>query len=161
MPNDLPNVVVNNLDVPIIDRLRATPSTHPPHILLLYGSLRKRSYSRFLTLEAERLLKHFGAETRIFDPHGLPLPDGAAIDHPNVQELRDLSLWPEGQVWTSPERHGAMGAVMKAQIDWIPLSVGAVRPTQGRTLAVMQVSGGSQSFNASISFGCSAAGCAW
>ncbi len=107
MPNDLPNVVVNNLDVPIIDRLRATPSTHPPHILLLYGSLRKRSYSRFLTLEAERLLKHFGAETRIFDPHGLPLPDGAAIDHPNVQELRDLSLWSEGQVRPGLDQPGA------------------------------------------------------
>ena len=148
MQNDLPNVVVDNLDVPTIDRLRVAPSTHPPRILLLYGSLRERSYSRFLTLEAERLLKHFGAETRIFDPHGLPLPDGAAIDHPKVRELSELSLWSEGQVWTSPERHGAMSGVMKAQIDWIPLSVGAVRPTQGRTLAVMQVSGGSQSFNA-------------
>lgn len=148
MPGDLPNVVVDSLDVPTIDRLRATPSTHPPRILLLYGSLRERSYSRFLTLEADRLLKHFGAETRIFDPHGLPLPDGAAIDHPKVRELRELSSWSEGQVWTSPERHGAMSGVMKAQIDWIPLSVGAVRPTQGRTLAVMQVSGGSQSFNA-------------
>ena len=148
MPNDLPSVVIDSLDVPMIDRLRATPSTHPPRILLLYGSLRERSYSRFLTLEAERLLKHFGAETRIFDPHGLPLPDGAAIDHPKVRELSELSLWSEGQVWTSPERHGAMSGVMKAQIDWIPLSVGAVRPTQGRTLAVMQVSGGSQSFNA-------------
>lgn len=136
MPDDLPNVAADSLDLPTIDWLRATPSTHPPRILLLYGSLRERSYSRFLTLEAERLLKHFGAETRIFDPHGLPLPDGATIDHPKVQELRDLSLWSEGQVWTSPERHGAMSAVMKAQIDWIPLSVGAVRPTQGRTLAV-------------------------
>ncbi|MFG1423228.1 arsenical resistance protein ArsH [Roseixanthobacter liquoris] len=148
MPNDLTNVVFDSLDVPTIDRLRAPPSTHPPRILLLYGSLRERSYSRFLTLEAERLLKHFGAETRIFDPHGLPLPDGAAIDHPKVRELRELSAWSEGQVWTSPERHGAMSGVMKAQIDWIPLSVGAIRPTQGRTLAVMQVSGGSQSFNA-------------
>ena len=51
-------------------------------------------------------------------------------------------------MWCSPERHGAVSAVMKAQIDWIPLEVGSVRPTQGRTLAVMQVSGGSQSFNA-------------
>lgn len=143
-----PNVDGVCIDVPTIDRLRATPSTHPPRILLLYGSLRERSYSRFLTQEAERLLLHFGAETRIFDPKGLPLPDGAAVDHPKVQELRTLSLWSEGQVWTSPERHGAMSAVMKAQIDWIPLSVGAVRPTQGRTLALMQVSGGSQSFNA-------------
>jgi arsenic resistance protein ArsH len=147
MPADLPNVVSDCLDVPAIERLRAVPSTHPPRILLLYGSLRERSYSRFLTLEAERLLRYFGADTRIFDPHGLPLPDGAATDHPKVQELRELSLWSEGQVWTSPERHGAMSGVMKAQIDWIPLAVGAVRPTQGRTLAVMQVCGGSQSFN--------------
>ncbi|WP_395664829.1 arsenical resistance protein ArsH [Methylocella sp.] len=148
MPHDLPNVEGACLDAPTIDRLRAPPSTHPPRILLLYGSLRERSYSRFLTQEAERLLNHFGAETRVFDPHGLPLPDGAEASHPKVQELRELSLWSEGQVWTSPERHGAMSGVMKAQIDWIPLSVGAVRPTQGRTLAVMQVSGGSQSFNA-------------
>jgi len=145
---NMPNIVAANLDRPDVERLRATPSSHPPRILLLYGSLRERSYSRFLTLEAERLLKHFGAETRIFDPAGLPLPDGAPEDHPKVQELRELSLWSEGQVWSSPERHGAMSAVLKAQIDWIPLSVGSVRPTQGRTLAVMQVSGGSQSFNA-------------
>lgn len=149
MPDDLPNLDAGCVDTPSLGRLRVThPSTHPPRILLLYGSLRERSYSRFLTFEAERLLKHFGAETRIFDPVGLPLPDGAEVRHPKVQELRELSLWSEGQVWTSPERHGAMSAVMKAQIDWIPLSVGAVRPTQGRTLAVMQVSGGSQSFNA-------------
>ena len=149
MPDDLPNLDAGCVDTPSLGRLRvAAPSTHPPRILLLYGSLRDRSYSRFLTFEAERLLKHFGAETRIFDPVGLPLPDGAEVNHPKVQELRALALWSEGQVWTSPERHGAMSAVMKAQIDWIPLSVGAVRPTQGRTLAVMQVSGGSQSFNA-------------
>ncbi len=149
MPDDIPNLDAGCVDIPSIVRLHATsPSTHPPRMLLLYGSLRERSYSRFLTFEAERLLKHFGAETRIFNPSGLPLPDGAPVDHPKVQELRELSLWSEGQVWTSPERHGAMSAVMKAQIDWIPLSVGAVRPTQGRTLAVMQVSGGSQSFNA-------------
>ncbi len=149
MPDDIPNLDAGCADILSVDRLRAaTPSTHPPRILLLYGSLRERSYSRFLTFEAERLLNHFGAETRIFDPSGLPLPDGAEVNHPKVQELRELSLWSEGQVWTSPERHGAMSAVMKAQIDWIPLSVGAVRPTQGRTLAVMQVSGGSQSFNA-------------
>src|SRR5690606_11128840 len=116
--------------------------------LLLYGSLRSRSYSRFLTREAARLLEHFGAETRIFDPIGLPLPDGAPTDHLKVQELRRLSEWSEGQVWTSPERHGAMSGVMKAQIDWIPLAVGPDRPTQGRTLAVMPVCGGSQSFNA-------------
>ncbi|MGQ4274155.1 arsenical resistance protein ArsH [Terrihabitans sp. B22-R8] len=146
--SDLPNVVHAALDNPSIERLRTTPSAHAPRILLLYGSLRERSYSKLLTLEAERLLNHFGAETRVFDPHGLPLPDGASVDHPKVQELRELSQWSEGQVWTSPERHGAMSAILKAQIDWIPLAVGAVRPTQGRTLAVMQVSGGSQSFNA-------------
>jgi len=115
---------------------------------MLYGSLRTRSYSRFLTMEAARLLESLGAEVRIFDPSGLPLPDDAPAEHPKVQELRDLSSWSEGHVWCSPERHGAMTGIMKAQIDWIPLVVGAVRPTQGKTLAVMQVSGGSQSFNA-------------
>lgn len=122
--------------------------THPPRILLLYGSLRERSYSRFLVLEAQRLLQAYGAETRIFDPSGLPLPDDAETDHSKVAELRDLCAWSEGQVWCSPERHGAMTGVLKSQIDWIPLSVGAIRPTQGKTLALMQVSGGSQSFNA-------------
>jgi arsenic resistance protein ArsH len=116
--------------------------------LLLYGSLRERSFSRFATEEAARLLEAFGAETRIFNPSGLPLPDDQPADHPKVQELRELSAWSEGHVWCSPERHGAMTGIMKTQIDWIPLSVGAVRPTQGKTLAVMQVSGGSQSFNA-------------
>ena len=94
------------------------------------------------------MLDYLGAETRIFDPRDLPLPDGAPVDHPKVAELRELSRWSEGQVWTSPERHGSMTGIMKAQIDWIPLAIGAVRPTQGKTLAVMQVSGGSQSFNA-------------
>lgn len=115
---------------------------------MLYGSVRERSYSRLLTEEAARLLRALGAETRIFDPRGLPLPDGEPEDHPKVQELRDLAQWAEGMVWTSPERHGAMTGIMKAQIDWIPLAVGSVRPTQGKTLAVMEVSGGSQSFNA-------------
>ncbi|MEI5679508.1 MULTISPECIES: arsenical resistance protein ArsH [unclassified Mesorhizobium] len=145
---DLPNIVEEALQLPDPARLSKPFSTHKPRILLLYGSLRARSYSRFLALEAARLLEHFGAEPRIFDPTGLPLPDGAPTDHPKVQELRELSLWSEGQVWCSPERHGAMSGVMKSQIDWIPLAVGSVRPTQGRTLAVMQVSGGSQSFNA-------------
>lgn len=149
MISDLPNVEVDSLDIPTFEKLDvAAPSSHPPRILLLYGSLRERSYSRLLTLEAERLLRHFGAETRVFDPHGLPLPDGAAIDHPKVAELREAMAWSEGQVWTSPERHGAMSAVLKAQIDWVPLALGAIRPTQGRTLALMQVCGGSQSFNA-------------
>ncbi len=121
---------------------------HPPRILLLYGSLRERSFSRLLVEEAARILQHLGAETRIFDPRGLPLPDSEDASHPKVQELRALSLWSEGQVWCSPERHGAITGVFKSQIDWLPLELGSVRPTQGRTLAVMQVSGGSQSFNA-------------
>jgi arsenic resistance protein ArsH len=125
-----------------------TPSTHAPRIALLYGSLRPRSFSRLLTEEAARLLQAMGAETRTFNPTGLPLPDDAPDSHPKVQELRELVTWAEGMVWTSPERHGAMTGIMKAQIDWIPLNSGAVRPTQGKTLAVMQVSGGSQSFNA-------------
>lgn len=123
-------------------------SSHPPRILLLYGSLRERSFSRLLVEEAARLLQAMGAETRVFNPSGLPLPDEVAETHPKVQELRSLVQWAEGMVWCSPERHGAMTGIMKAQIDWIPLSLGAVRPTQGKTLAVMQVCGGSQSFNA-------------
>jgi arsenical resistance protein ArsH len=149
MTRPLPNIVAEHLQIPTLDKL--TPvraSTHPPRILLLYGSLRERSFSRLLTLEAERILQHFGADTRVYDPRGLPLPDSAPASHPKVAELRELSLWSEGQVWCSPERHGAVTGVMKSQIDWIPLAVGSVRPTQGRTLAVMQVSGGSQSFNA-------------
>jgi len=125
-----------------------TPSGHPPRILLLYGSLRERSYSKLLTQEAARLLEAMGAETKVFDPLGLPQPDAAPDTHPKVQELRALAAWSEGMVWTSPERHGAMTGILKSQIDWIPLSIGAVRPTQGKTLAVMEVSGGSQSFNA-------------
>ena len=121
---------------------------HPPRILLLHGSLRERSFSRLLTEEAARLLRVLGAETRIFDPRDLPLANSTSPDHPKVQELRALSLWSEGQVWCSPEVHGAVTGVFKNQIDWLPLELGAVRPTQGRTLAVMQVSGGSQSFNA-------------
>ena len=128
--------------------LQATATIGRPRILLLYGSLRDRSYSRFLVQEAASLLDAYGCEPKIFDPSGLPLPDAAPVEHPKVQELRSLSAWSEGQVWCSPERHGAMTGIMKAQIDWIPLELGAVRPTQGKTLAVMQVSGGSQSFNA-------------
>ena len=103
---------------------------------------------RFLAEEAQRLLHEFGAETRMFNPSGLPLPDDAEADHPKVQELRELSQWSEAHVWVSPERHGNMTGIMKTQVDWLPLSMGGVRPTQGRTLAVLQVSGGSQSFNA-------------
>jgi arsenic resistance protein ArsH len=145
--DDLHNVAHEHLHVPAGDKL-GTMATHKPRILPLYGSLRARSYSRFLAMEAARLLEHFGAETRVYDPHGLPLPDDAPDTHPKVQELRQLAAWSEGQVWCSPERHGAMSGVMKSMIDWIPLPSGAVRPTQGKTLAVMQVSGGSQSFNA-------------
>jgi arsenic resistance protein ArsH len=146
--HDLPNVVGEAFERPVAASLSGLLSSHPPRLLMLYGSLRTRSYSRFLTMEAARLLESLGAEVRIFDPSGLPLPDDAPAEHPKVQELRDLSFWSEGHVWCSPERHGAMTGIMKAQIDWIPLVVGAVRPTQGKTLAVMQVSGGSQSFNA-------------
>ena len=121
----------------------------PPRILLLYGSLRERSFSRFAVEEAARLLQFFGAETRIFDPSDLPLPDQVkGDDHPAVHELRDHAMWSEGMVWCSPERHGQITAIMKAQIDHLPLEMKGMRPTQGRTLAVMQVSGGSQSFNA-------------
>ena len=123
-------------------------ASHAPRFLLLYGSLRERSYSKLLTLEAQRLLQAMGGDTRVFDPAGLPQPDGAPDTHPKVQELRTLAEWSEGMVWCSPERHGAMTGILKSQIDWIPLAIGAIRPTQGKTLAVMQVSGGSQSFNA-------------
>lgn len=123
-------------------------SSHPPRILMLYGSLRERSYSKLLTLEAARLLTAMGAEVKVFDPLDLPQPDAAPDTHPKVQELRALAAWSEGMVWCSPERHGAMTGILKSQVDWIPLSMGAVRPTQGKTLAVMEVSGGSQSFNA-------------
>ncbi len=145
---------MNNLDKQLFDapitaeKLAAAQPAHPPRILLLYGSVRERSFSRFATEEAARLLSAMGAEVKIFNPSGLPLPDDAPETHPKVAELRELVLWSEGMVWCSPERHGAMTGVMKAQIDWIPLSMGAVRPSQGKTLAVMQVSGGSQSFNA-------------
>ncbi|WP_191059560.1 arsenical resistance protein ArsH [Geminicoccus harenae] len=122
---------------------------HPPRILLLYGSLRPRSFSRLAVEEAARLLRFFGAETRIFDPSDLPFPDQVQGEvHPAVQELREHAIWSEGQVWCSPERHGQITGLIKAQIDHLPLAIGGIRPTQGRTLAVMQVSGGSQSFNA-------------
>lgn len=145
---NLPNIDPALFVVPTAERLQAARSGHAPRILLLYGSVRERSYSRLATQEAARLLQAMGAETRTFDPRGLPLPDDAPETHPKVRELRELVLWAEGMVWCSPERHGAMTAIMKAQIDWIPLAQGAVRPTQGKTLAVMQVCGGSQSFNA-------------
>lgn len=149
-PGDsLPNLAVDLFEQPSAGLQNLPPcATHPPRILLLYGSVRERSYSRLASEEAARLLRAMGAETRTFNPSGLPLPDDAPESHPKVQELRQLAEWSEGMVWCSPERHGAMTGVMKSQIDWIPLTSGAVRPTQGKTLAVLQVSGGSQSFNA-------------
>jgi arsenical resistance protein ArsH len=144
-----PHLSMAHFAVPTPAQLQVRePFAHAPRFLILYGSLRARSYSRFLAQEAARLLEAMGGEVRIYDAHGLPLPDDSTADHPKVQELRALSLWSEGQVWVSPERHGNLTGVMKSQIDWLPLSEGSVRPTQGRTLAVMQVSGGSQSFNA-------------
>jgi arsenical resistance protein ArsH len=145
---NLPNINPAQLDRPTVEQLAPVgESTHPPRILMLYGSLRERSFSRFLTQEAARILEHFGAEVRIYDPTELPMAGSVSETHPKVVELRELFLWSEGQVWCSPERHGAITAVMKNQIDWVPLEQGAVRPSQGRTLAVMQVCGGSQSFN--------------
>ncbi|MFD4836581.1 arsenical resistance protein ArsH [Achromobacter sp. NPDC058515] len=146
---DLPNIDPSLFDRPDTAGLFAPRrATHAPRFLLLYGSLRQRSYSRLVAEETARLLQALGGETRMFNPSGLPLVDDASEDHPKVRELQELVQWAEGMVWSSPERHGAMSGLMKTQIDWIPLSVGAVRPTQGKTLAVMQVSGGSQSFNA-------------
>jgi arsenic resistance protein ArsH len=145
---NLPNIVTEHLVAPTLeDMVPKERSSHPPRILLLYGSLRAASFSRLVVEESARLLQQLGCETRIFNPSGLPLPDDGDESHPKVQELRELMTWSEGQVWCSPERHGSMTAIMKAQIDWVPLSIGAVRPTQGKTLAVMQVEGGSQSFN--------------
>ncbi|KZN37963.1 hypothetical protein N480_14565 [Pseudoalteromonas luteoviolacea S2607] len=139
---------LNNVEFSLLPP--TTPlSTHKPRVLILYGSLREQSYSKKAALEAQRILTHMGAEVKLFDPTDLPLFDnGDSVEHEKVQELRELVNWSEAQVWSSPELHGNMSAVMKNQIDWIPLSLGAVRPTQGKVLAVMQVSGGSQSFNA-------------
>jgi arsenic resistance protein ArsH len=149
-PNPLPEQLdAAHFQIPSAQTLApAQRASHAPRFLLLYGSLRERSYSKLLTLEAQRLLQAMGGDTRVFDPAGLPQPDGAPDTHPKVQELRTLAAWSEGMVWCSPERHGAMTGILKSQIDWIPLAIGSIRPTQGKTLAVMQVSGGSQSFNA-------------
>jgi len=148
--DDLPALHADLL--PDIDTDALKPSDdpgHKPRILLLYGSLRPQSYSRRAAEEAGRILEALGCEIRFFDPSGLPLPDAEDPDHPKVAELRALAVWSEGMVWSSPERHGAMTGIMKCQIDWLPLSLqGGIRPTQGKTLAVMQVNGGSQSFNA-------------
>ena len=144
---DLPAVDSGLLPTPRVELLDSGSLSHRPRILLLYGSLRPESYSRKLAQEAERILRQLGADTRVFDPHELPMLDSCGKDHPKVQQLREWSQWSEGQVWVSPERHGTVTGVLKNQIDWLPLEEGSVRPTQGRTLAVMQVSGGSQSFN--------------
>lgn len=133
------------LEPPRFPELRIRPD--PPRILMLYGSLRERSYSRLLAEEAARILEDLGAEVEWFHPHDLPVKAPGLEERPAVQKLRLLSQWSEGQVWCSPEMHGTVTGVFKNQIDWVPLSIGAVRPTQGRTLAVMQVCGGSQSFN--------------
>ncbi|TFH24456.1 MAG: arsenical resistance protein ArsH [Myxococcales bacterium] len=141
---ELPNHTVASS----LEALNVTGSDHPPRVLVLYGSLREVSFSRYLALEVERVLAHFGAEVRVFNPEGLPVFDRTTYEHPKVQELKAASIWSESQVWISPEQHGSMTAAFKNQLDWLPLADGAVRPTQGRTVAVMQVSGGSQSFNA-------------
>lgn len=144
----LPQLDEAHFQRPTVQDFNVNLSTTPPKFLLLYGSLRERSYSRLVVEECARLLTAMGADVKIYSPGGLPLVDDAESSHPKVQELYALVNWCEGMIWCSPERHGAMTGVMKTQIDWIPLSMGAVRPTQGKTLAVMQVSGGSQSFNA-------------
>tara|TARA_B110000977_G_scaffold166131_1_gene213828 strand:+ start:620 stop:1339 length:720 start_codon:yes stop_codon:yes gene_type:complete len=148
LDQSIPNLHAEQQPDISVDSFTLNVSQHKPRILLLYGSLRAVSYSRLVVEESARLLNAMGAETKIYNPDGLPLPDGDEVTHPKVVELRDLMAWSEGQVWCSPERHGAMTGILKSQIDWVPLSIGAVRPTQGKALAVMQVSGGSQSFNA-------------
>lgn len=143
----LPNIQATHFEIPTFDACQGRELAHPARILLLYGSLRKRSFSRLVVEESARLLTQMGADVRIYDPRGLPQTDTEDENHPKVSELRELMMWSEGQVWCSPERHGAMTSIFKSQIDWVPLSIGSVRPTQGKTLAVMQVCGGSQSFN--------------
>lgn len=148
MPNDhFPALEHSEFKHPLVSDFKTAPSTHPVKVLLLYGSLRERSYSRLVIEECQRLLEAMGCEVRIFNPKGLPTVDEENGQHEKVQELHHLAMWSEAQIWCSPERHGAMTGLMKTQIDWLPLSLGGVRPTQGKALAVMQVSGGSQSFN--------------
>ena len=133
---DLPNFDALQFAVPSNTELQTTTKdaqpSHPPRILLLYGSLRERSFSRLLSEEAARLLQAMGCETRTFNPHGLPLADDAPDTHPKVQELRELAAWAEGMVWTSPERHGAMTGIMKTQIDWIPLTAARCAPPKAK-----------------------------
>jgi arsenic resistance protein ArsH len=143
----LSNIDESQLDTPTFEKCQGSQLEHGPRILLLYGSLRQRSFSRLVVEECAHLLSQMGAEVKIFNPEGLPQTDTEDESHPKVQELRELMMWSEGQVWCSPERHGSMTSIFKSQIDWVPLNIGGVRPTQGKTLAVMQVCGGSQSFN--------------
>jgi len=122
--------------------------SHAPRMLVLYGSLRPTSFSRKCAYECARILEVMGADVRVYNPKGLPPRDPTELEaHPKVVELRNLALWSESHVWVSPEMHGTITGVFKNQIDWIPLNTGSVRPTQGRTCAVLQVNGGSQSFN--------------
>ena len=131
-----------------IEKMKATSKlTHAPKVLILYGSLREGSFSKMLAIEAMNILKSFGAEVKMFNPEKLPVFDSISSDNPKVIELRELTIWSEAMVWCSPELHGNFTSVFKNQIDWIPLSEGSIRPTQGKVLALMQVSGGSQSFN--------------
>lgn len=75
-------------------------------VLVLYGSLRNRSYSRLLAYEASRILFRLGCDVRVFDPSGLPMKDDVQHDHSKVQELRSLSRWSDGHIWICPEQHG-------------------------------------------------------
>ncbi|OQE26587.1 hypothetical protein PENSTE_c005G07588 [Penicillium steckii] len=151
LPSDTTDDWVDKLDLGTVMNMaenQVQGSMERLKILVLYGSLRKRSYSRLVAYETSRILFRLGCDVRIFDPEGLPIKNDNDQSHPKVQELRELSTWSDGHVWVSPEQHGNLTAVFKNQIDWIPLSTGSVRPTQGRTLAIAQVCGGSQSFNA-------------
>ena len=143
MTYDLPNIAPEDMAA-MADSFKSQIGDNPPLILVLYGSLRERSYSRLLAEEVMRLLVAFGADARTYNPSGLPLPDDADTGHPKV--LEDLAIRAEGMVCVSPELHGSMTGIFKTQIDWIPLALGGIRPTQGKTLALMQVNGGSQSF---------------
>lgn len=109
----LPNIDRALFKVPSgTDLTGVANARHAPRFLLLYGSLRERSYSRFVTEEAAQLLTAMGGDVRIFDPSDLPQPDTAPETHPKVAELLELAQWAEAMVWTSPERHGAMMGIM-------------------------------------------------
>ncbi|GAA5961293.1 hypothetical protein JCM8115_001540 [Rhodotorula mucilaginosa] len=137
---------IESLELDTVQKL-AQARSEPVKVLVLYGSLRERSFSRLTAYEASRILSRLGADVRVYDPLELPIKGACPETHEKVAELRSLSDWSDAHLWVSPEQHGTITAVMKNQIDWIPLSTGSVRPTQGRTLAICQVNGGSQSFN--------------